>query len=202
MFYRKFGKRALDVILASLGLILAAPIIALVAVALFVEARQWPFFVQLRPGLYGRLFACVKLKTMRDSTDARGNVLPDSIRLTRVGAWARKWSLDELPQLLNVVTGDMSVVGPRPLMPKYLEFYSNEQARRHDVRPGISGLAQVNGRNHLPWARKFELDVEYVDHVSFKLDLAIIVETVWSVLRRKGINDQNGKPVEEFKGNV
>jgi len=200
VFYRKFGKRALDVAIASVALIFVCPIIFVVACALFFESREWPFFVQLRPGLRSRLFGCVKLKTMRNLRDEHGEFLPDSVRLTRVGSWARKWSLDEVPQLINVVKGDMSIVGPRPLMPKYLQLYSSEQARRHDVRPGLSGLAQVNGRNHLAWTERFALDIEYVDHVSFKLDLAIIFKTLWLVARRTGINGQDGGSIEEFKG--
>ena len=159
-----------------------------------------PFFFQLRPGKGGKIFKIIKFKTMNDRKDAEGNLLPDSDRLTKVGSFVRKTSLDEIPQLLNVVIGDMSIVGPRPLLTTYLHLYSDFQNRRHDVKPGITGWAQVNGRNAISWDKKFELDVWYVDHISFLLDLKILFKTVQKVIKSDGINAADSATIEPFQG--
>src|SRR5690606_16659658 len=159
-----------------------------------------PFFVQPRPGKNEKLFKIVKFKTMNDRKDANGKLLPDADRLTPIGKWVRKTSLDEIPQLINVLKGDMSLVGPRPLLPEYLPLYNDRQRRRHEVHPGITGWAQVNGRNAISWTRKFELDVYYVDHVSFALDMKILWLTVMKVVRREGLNQSGQSPMERFDG--
>jgi lipopolysaccharide/colanic/teichoic acid biosynthesis glycosyltransferase len=159
------------------------------------------FFTQPRPGKNGKVFKLVKFKTMNDKRDASGNLLPDADRLTKTGRLVRSLSLDELPQLINVLKGDMSLIGPRPLLVKYLPLYNNEQARRHEVRPGITGWAQVNGRNAIGWEEKFMLDVWYVDHVSFILDMKIIIMTIRNVIQRKDISASNHATMEAFKGN-
>ncbi|WP_343230530.1 sugar transferase [uncultured Akkermansia sp.] len=198
--YRSFIKRLMDfsVALAMLAVLLV-PLLALMAL-LAAANRGTPFFRQTRPGLHGRLFRIVKFKTMTDETDERGELLPDERRLTRVGRLVRSLSLDELPQLFNVLAGQMSFIGPRPLLPEYLPLYSAEQARRHDVRPGITGWAQVNGRNSISWERKFELDVWYVDHLSFLLDMRIIFLTLAKVVRRQGISAEGSATMEKFTG--
>nr|WP_302015628.1 sugar transferase [uncultured Akkermansia sp.] len=200
MIYRSFIKRLMDfsVALAMLAVLLV-PLLALMAL-LAAANRGTPFFRQTRPGLHGRLFRIVKFKTMTDETDERGELLPDERRLTRVGRLVRSLSLDELPQLFNVLAGQMSFIGPRPLLPEYLPLYSAEQARRHDVRPGITGWAQVNGRNSISWERKFELDVWYVDHLSFLLDMRIIFLTLAKVVRRQGISAEGSATMEKFTG--
>jgi lipopolysaccharide/colanic/teichoic acid biosynthesis glycosyltransferase len=183
-----FCKRLFDVVFSLLALIILSPVILLLAVWLAL-AQGWPvLFTQTRPGLGGKLFHLVKFRTMRDARGADGKLLPDEQRITRLGAFLRRSSLDELPEFLNVLKGDMSVVGPRPLLVQYLERYSPQQARRHDVLPGITGWAQVNGRNALTWEEKFALDVWYVDHWSFWLDMRIILLTVWKIFKREGIS--------------
>ena len=159
------------------------------------------FFLQERPGRYGRIFRIVKFKTMTDERDADGCLLPDEQRLTRIGKWVRSLSIDELPQLVNVVKGDMSLIGPRPLLVDYLPLYSERQARRHEVRPGITGWAQVNGRNTVNWPEKFEMDVWYVDHLSFKLDMQILRQTVYKVVKRDGIASEGSVTMTPFRGN-
>ncbi|MCC8147571.1 sugar transferase [Akkermansia sp.] len=198
--YRSFIKRMMDfsVALAMLAVLLV-PLLALMAL-LAAANRGTPFFRQTRPGLHGKLFRIVKFKTMTDETDERGELLPDERRLTRVGRLVRSLSLDELPQLFNVLAGQMSFIGPRPLLPEYLPLYSAEQARRHDVRPGITGWAQVNGRNSISWERKFELDVWYVDHLSFLLDMRIIFLTLAKVVQRQGISAEGSATMEKFTG--
>nr|WP_290547627.1 sugar transferase [Akkermansia sp.] len=200
MIYRSFIKRMMDfsVALAMLAVLLV-PLLALMAL-LAAANRGTPFFRQTRPGLHGKLFRIVKFKTMTDETDERGELLPDERRLTRVGRLVRSLSLDELPQLFNVLAGQMSFIGPRPLLPEYLPLYSAEQARRHDVRPGITGWAQVNGRNSISWERKFELDVWYVDHLSFLLDMRIIFLTLAKVVQRQGISAEGSATMEKFTG--
>lgn len=158
------------------------------------------FFPQQRPGKDEKIFKIVKFKTMTDERDVEGNLLPDEKRLTKIGKFIRKTSLDELPQLINVLKGDMSLIGPRPLLPQYLPLYSKEQARRHNVRPGITGWAQVNGRNDISWGKKFELDVWYVDHLSFGLDMKIIFLTIWKVLKRDGVSKEGMATTEPFNG--
>ena len=167
----------------------------------FANNGKCLFFLQERPGRHGKIFKVIKFKTMTDERDAEGNLLPDDKRLTKVGKFVRSTSIDELPQLINVLKGDMSFIGPRPLLPQYLPLYNKEQARRHEVRPGITGWAQVNGRNAISWTRKFELDVWYVDHCSFLLDLKIIVLTIKKVFVREGISSDTSVTMEPFTGN-
>jgi len=192
--YRYFFKRVFDIIASLVILVLLSPILLVICLWLhFANKGAGVFFYQQRPGLHGELFSIIKFKSMTDEKDSEGNLLPNEQRITKIGALLRKTSLDELPQFINVLKGDMSMIGPRPLVIRYLDLYSPEQARRHDVRPGITGWAQVNGRNAISWTRKFELDVWYVDHVSLWLDLKIVYMTVVNILRRKDINSNSGK---------
>lgn len=198
--YQRYIKRMMDLILGFLLLILISPILVLVTLLLAIANNGQPFFVQPRPGKNEKLFKIVKFKTMNDRKDANGKLLPDADRLTPIGKWVRKTSLDEIPQLINVLKGDMSLVGPRPLLPEYLPLYNDRQRRRHEVRPGITGWAQVNGRNAISWTRKFELDIYYVDHISFALDIKILWLTVMKVVRREGVNQSGQSPMEPFDG--
>jgi undecaprenyl phosphate N,N'-diacetylbacillosamine 1-phosphate transferase len=201
--YRHFLKRAIDFTLALLALLVIWPFLLAIAVWLhFANKGAGAFFYQERPGLHGRIFKVIKFKTMTDEKDGEGNLLPDADRLTPVGRFVRSTSIDELPQLFNVLKGDMALIGPRPLLVKYLPLYSEEQRRRHDVRPGITGWAQVNGRNNISWKKKFELDVYYVDHLSFALDLRVLFTTVKKVLERKDINTTTGNSatMDAFNG--
>lgn len=193
-------KRAIDLSLAVPALIVAAPILLLTALLVLVGVGRPILFMQPRPGFRGRPFTLVKFRTMRDARDAGGDVLPDAMRLTPVGAALRRWSLDELPELWNVLRGDMSLVGPRPLLMEYLPLYSAEQARRHEVRPGITGWAQVNGRNAQTWEDRLAMDVWYVDHHNLALDLRILLMTAVKVLRREGISQPGMATMERFKG--
>jgi lipopolysaccharide/colanic/teichoic acid biosynthesis glycosyltransferase len=196
------AKRALDVVLAGAGLIALAPVMG-AATLVGLAAHGWPpTFVQERPGLHGKTFRMVKLRTMTNAKDADGRLLPDAERLTAVGKLMRATSLDELPELWNVLRGDMSLVGPRPLLVRYLARYTPEQMLRHDMPPGITGWAQVRGRNALSWEAKFAHDVWYVDHWSFALDLRILAETVWTVVRREGIAAEGEATMPEFMGGV
>ena len=200
MIYGNCIKRVLDFSAALIVLaVLLVPFLALAAL-LAAANRGTPFFRQTRPGRRGKLFRIVKFQTMTDEQDARGELLPDERRLTRAGRLVRSLSLDELPQLFNVLAGQMSFIGPRPLLPEYLPLYSAEQARRHDVRPGITGWAQVNGRNSIGWDRKFELDVWYVDHLSLLLDARIILLTLAKVVQRQGISAEGSATMEKFTG--
>ncbi len=200
MIYGNCIKRVLDFSAALIVLaVLLVPFLALAAL-LAAANRGTPFFRQTRPGRRGKLFRIVKFKTMTDEKDDRGELLPDERRLTRAGRLVRSLSLDELPQLFNVLAGQMSFIGPRPLLPEYLPLYSAEQARRHDVRPGITGWAQVNGRNSIGWDRKFELDVWYVDHLSLLLDARIILLTLAKVVQRQGISAEGSATMEKFTG--
>lgn len=183
-------------------LALLSPIILLTIILLAFANRGNVFFLQLRPGLNGKPFKIIKFKTMRDAYDSNGNPLSDEVRLTKIGQFVRSVSLDELLQLINVVKGDMSLVGPRPLLMQYLSRYSPEQARRHEVKPGITGWAQVNGRNAISWAVKFQLDVEYINKQTFWLDIKILRLTILKVIKRKDINPLGQKTLEEFKGNI
>ena len=199
--YRKFFKRAIDI--AASGGVLAVLSVPLAAVTLwlhFANKGAGAFFMQERPGKDGKIFKVIKFKTMTDERDADGNLLPDSRRLTRVGRFVRSTSIDELPQLINVLKGDMSLIGPRPLLVRYLPLYTPEQARRHDVRPGITGWAQCHGRNAITWARKFELDVWYVDHISFATDCRIVWTTLLKTIRRDGISAEGKATTEAFNG--
>ncbi len=199
--YRTFFKRFLDFTLTALGLLVISPLLLLIALLLLFANKGKPLFYQQRPGKNARIFRVVKFKTMSDKRDKSGNLLPDAERLTPIGKFIRKTSLDELPQLINVLRGDMSLVGPRPLLIEYLPLYSKEQARRHEVKPGITGWAQVNGRNAIGWNEKFKLDVWYVDNISFWLDLKILWLTVLKVLKSEGISQPGQASMEAFKGN-
>lgn len=193
-------KKILDFLVSVFCLIVLSPVFMVVTLILFISTRTNPFFTQDRPGKSGKIFKLIKFKTMTDESDSSGKLLPDEKRLTKVGKFVRSTSLDEIPQLINVLKGDMSLVGPRPLLVRYLPLYNEKQARRHNVRPGITGWAQVNGRNAISWEQKFDLDVWYVDNISFALDLKIIRMTVMNVLKRKGINSDTSATMEPFKG--
>lgn len=199
--YKNFIKPAIDFVLALVGFLFLSPVFVMVTIGLFFANDGKPFFFQLRPGKDGKIFKIIKFKTMTDKKDENGNLLPDADRLTKIGSFVRKTSLDEIPQLLNVIKGDMSLVGPRPLLPKYLELYNDFQRRRNEVKPGITGWAQVNGRNSISWEKKFEYDVWYVDNVSFLLDVKILIMTVLKVVKSEGINEQGQATSNEFKGN-
>lgn len=194
------AKRCLDLLVAGSLLLLSAPLLAVVSLAIAATLGRPVFFRQRRPGLGGKPFYLYKFRTMKEQRNAAGELLPDGERLTTLGRWLRSSSLDELPTLWNVLKGDMSLVGPRPLLMQYLERYSPEQARRHEVVPGITGWAQIHGRNRLSWEEKFALDVWYVDHQSFFLDLKILAKTLGTVLRREGISAQGQATAEEFRG--
>lgn len=195
-------KRILDFLISLSVLLCIWPILLLFTIGLhFANKGAGAFFTQERPGYKGRIFKVFKFKTMSDERDAEGNLLPDEVRLTKIGKLVRSTSIDELPQLFNVLKGNMALIGPRPLLPQYLPLYSKEQARRHDVRPGITGWAQVNGRNAISWTRKFELDVWYVDHCSPLLDLKILFLTVKKVFVREGISHEGQATMEYFNGN-
>lgn len=200
--YRNYIKRALDFILVFLVLIIIWPLLLLIALWLhFANKGAGALFLQERPGKDGKIFKVIKFKTMTDERDGQGNLLPDEKRITKIGKFIRSTSIDELPQLVNVLKGDMALIGPRPLLPRYLPLYNKEQARRHEVRPGITGWAQVNGRNAISWAKKFELDVWYVDHCSLSLDLKILFLTVKKVFVREGISSDTSVTMEPFTGN-
>lgn len=199
-FYTRFGKRSLDLGLSLSALLLLAPLLVILALFVRVKLGAPILFRQRRPGLHGKLFTLYKFRTMTDARDAQGNLLPDTQRLTAFGRFLRSASLDELPELFNVIKGEMSLVGPRPLLMQYLPRYTPEQMRRHAVKPGITGWAQVNGRNALTWEQKFELDVWYVEHQSFSLDLKIIFMTAWKILKREGINQTGQATAQEFMG--
>ena len=199
--YKFFFKRLIDFLIALIGLILLSPVFIVVTVLLYFANQGKPFFVQARPGLNEKIFNIIKFKTMNDKKDAQGNYLPDSERLTPIGSFIRQTSLDELPQLINVLKGDMALIGPRPLLPQYLELYNETQKRRHSIRPGITGWAQVNGRNAISWTKKFELDIWYVDHLSFATDCRVVILTLKKVLKKEGINQAHQATVEAFKGN-
>jgi lipopolysaccharide/colanic/teichoic acid biosynthesis glycosyltransferase len=200
--YRRSLKRIIDIVVASVALLVLLPTLALIALAIRFHLGSPVFFTQVRPGRHGRLFNIVKFRTMRDARDRDGRLLPDEARLTRFGAFLRSTSLDELPELWNVARGDMSLVGPRPLLVQYLDRYTPTQARRHDVRPGITGLAQVSGRNALTWEQKFAFDVDYVEQCSPGLDLRILLRTFRMVVARTGVNQPGHATVEEFLGSV
>jgi undecaprenyl phosphate N,N'-diacetylbacillosamine 1-phosphate transferase len=199
--YKTFFKRILDLIVALIGFILLSPVFVLVMIGLFFANQGKPFFFQTRPGKNEQLFKIIKFKTMNDKKDRDGNLLADKERLTPIGAFVRKTSLDEIPQLLNVLKGDMSLIGPRPLLVQYLPLYNDIQKKRHNIRPGITGWAQINGRNAISWNQKFEYDVWYVQHCSFLLDLKILSLTVNKVVVREGISQEGEVTMEVFKGN-
>ncbi|MGM9871708.1 MAG: sugar transferase [Muribaculaceae bacterium] len=200
--YRHFFKRLIDIIVSGLALIVLALPMALIAIWLhFANKGAGVFFTQERPGLHGKIFKIYKFKTMIAERDENGKLLPDDKRFTKVGRLVRSLSIDELPQLWNVLKGDMSLIGPRPLLPKYLPLYSPEQARRHDVRPGITGWAQCHGRNAISWGEKFKLDVWYVDNCSFVTDCKVILHTIRTVIKREGISSATCSTMEPFNGN-
>ncbi|MNV05666.1 Undecaprenyl phosphate N,N'-diacetylbacillosamine 1-phosphate transferase [compost metagenome] len=199
--YRHFFKRLFDFFIALIGLIVLSPIFIVVTIGLYFANDGKPFFFQSRPGLNERIFKIIKFKTMNDKKDANGNLLSDAERLTPIGAFVRKTSLDEIPQLINVLKGDMAIIGPRPLLIQYLPLYNDKQRRRHEVRPGITGWAQVNGRNAISWTKKFELDVWYVDHVSFLTDLNVFFTTFKKVFKSEGISADGHVTIEPFNGN-
>ena len=199
--YKHFFKRFFDFCISLIALICISPIFLVITIWLhFANKGAGAFFFQERPGKDGKIFKVIKYKTMTDERDTNGNLLPDEVRLTKVGKFVRSTSIDELPQLINVLKGDMALIGPRPLLPQYLPLYSPEQARRHEVRPGISGWAQCHGRNAISWTEKFKLDVWYVDHVSLMTDLKVIWITIMKVLKRDGISHEGNATMEAFNG--
>lgn len=199
-FYEKYIKRPQDFCCALAAIIVLSPIMAVTALLVRVKLGAPVIFKQERPGLHGKIFTLYKFRTMTDAKDRNGNLLPDEVRLTKFGKMLRSTSLDELPELINMLKGDMAVVGPRPLLVKYLPLYNEYQARRHEVRPGFTGYAQVNGRNAITWDDKFEKDVFYVDHITFLGDWKIIFQTLKTVIRREGISSGSSVTMEEFKG--
>lgn len=199
--YKHFFKRVIDFMIALISLLVFCPLLVLVAIWLhFANKGAGAFFYQERPGLHGKIFRVIKFKTMTDERDAAGKLLPDAHRLTKIGKFVRSTSIDELPQLINVLKGDMSLIGPRPLLPKYLPLYSEDQMRRHEVRPGISGWAQCHGRNSISWKQKFEYDVWYVDHCTLWTDIKVIYLTIIKVIKRADINSNNAVTMEPFNG--
>ena len=198
--YRNYIKRILDLVLSLTAAVVLSPIMLITAVLVRVKLGKPVIFRQERPGKDERIFKLYKFRTMTDAKDENGELLPDEVRLTKFGKALRSTSLDELPELWNIVKGDMSIVGPRPLLVRYLPLYNEKQKHRHDVRPGFTGLAQVHGRNSISWAEKFDWDVKYVNHVTFLTDVKIILDTVGIVLKREGINSDTSVTMEEFKG--
>jgi|SRR5690625_2704229 len=198
--YRRFIKRPMDFILSLIAIIVLSPLFIMIATLIKMKLGSPILFKQKRPGMNEKIFIMYKFRTMTDERDENGNLLPDSVRLTKFGSLLRSTSLDELPELFNILKGDMSLIGPRPLMVQYLPLYNNHQKRRHEVRPGLSGLAQISGRNTINWEDKFNLDVEYVDNVSFIEDWKIIIATIKVVFARDGINSENTATMEPFKG--
>jgi lipopolysaccharide/colanic/teichoic acid biosynthesis glycosyltransferase len=198
--YKHVFKRLLDLVLSSVVLVVTSPLFLLTFFVLLIQNKGKVFFLQERPGLNQKPFHIIKFKTMTDDTDAKGNLLPDIERITKFGGLVRKLSIDELPQLINVLKGDMSLIGPRPLLFKYILLYSKEQLQRHEVRPGITGWAQVNGRNSISWTRKFELDIEYVNNLSLTLDLKIFFLTLKKIIIKEGVNQTEDRPMLPFDG--
>jgi len=198
--YKSFFKRTFDFTAAFIGIVVLSPFFVIIFISLSLINNGQPFFFQVRPGKNEKLFRIIKFRTMNNKKDREGNLLPDSERLTKFGSFVRKTSLDEIPQLLNVLAGSMSLIGPRPLLPQYLPLYNEVQARRHEVRPGITGWAQVNGRNAISWKQKFEYDIWYVDHLSPAIDIRILVLTVKKVFISEGISQQGQATAEAFDG--
>lgn len=198
--YRHYLKRIIDFLAAGMGFIVLSPVFILVTLLLYIANQGKPFFFQARPGKHGNIFRVIKFKTMNDRKGPDAELLPDADRLTRLGAFVRKTSLDEIPQLLNVLKGDMSLVGPRPLLVEYLPLYNADQQRRHEVKPGITGWAQVNGRNAISWEEKFRYDTWYVDHISLALDIRILLMTILKVFKREGIAQDGQVTMRKFEG--
>lgn len=200
--YRKYIKRPMDFVLSLLAIIVLSPLILIIAILVKIKLGSPVLFKQQRPGMNEKIFTMYKFRTMTDERDENGNLLPDEVRLTKFGKFLRSTSLDELPELFNILKGDMSIIGPRPLLVEYLSLYNEHQKRRHEVKPGLSGLAQVNGRNAISWEQKFDLDVQYVDNVTFLGDLKIIFQTIKKVIIREGISSENAATMEPFRGNL
>lgn len=201
VFYRNYGKRMIDIVLSFIALIILTPLLIIIGVLVYFKLGSPVLFTQERPGKDEKIFKLYKFRTMTDEKDGDGVLLPDSVRLTKFGKFLRSTSLDELPELWNILIGDMNIVGPRPLLVQYLPLYNNHQKRRHDVRPGLTGYAQVNGRNAISWQEKFNYDVEYVDKVNFLLDTQIVFKTIKQVLIKEGISSETSATMEVFKGN-
>lgn len=199
--YKRYFKRPMDIILSLIAIIVLSPVLLTIAILVRIKLGNPVMFKQKRPGLNGKIFTLYKFRTMTDERDKLGNLLPDSERLTKFGKFLRSTSLDELPELFNIIKGDMSIVGPRPLLVQYLPLYNKHQKRRHEVRPGLTGWAQVNGRNAISWKDKFDLDIEYVDNINFLLDWKIIILTIKKVFARDGINQEGEATMEYFTGN-
>ena len=200
--YGKYIKRILDFVLSLLALIILTPLILIFTIIDAIKMKKKPFFVQKRPGKDGKIFSLIKFRTMTNKKDKDGNLLPDEKRLTSYGKFLRSTSIDEVLEIINILKGDMSIIGPRPLLVKYLPLYNEYQKHRHDVRPGLTGYAQVHGRNAVSWEEKFDMDVKYVQHITFMGDLKILLETVVKVLKRDGISSETSVTMEEFRGTV
>lgn len=201
VLYRNFFKRFYDIVLSLLGIVILSPVFIILIIIGAIKMKGNPFFTQQRPGKNEKIFKLIKFRTMTNEKDEKGNLLPDEQRLVKYGKFLRSTSLDELPELFNILKGDMSIVGPRPLLVKYLPLYSDEQRQRHKVRPGLTGLAQANGRNAISWQDKFNYDVAYVKNITFIIDVKIMFLTVYNVLKRDGINSENDATMEDFLGN-
>jgi undecaprenyl phosphate N,N'-diacetylbacillosamine 1-phosphate transferase len=199
--YKHFLKKLFDFVIALIGLSILSPLFLFIIIALCITNHGKPFFIQKRPGKNEKIFRIIKFKTMNDKKDNTGNLLSDVQRLTKIGSFVRKTSIDEIPQLINILKGDMSLIGPRPLLPEYLPLYNENQKRRHDVKPGITGWAQVNGRNAISWQQKFEFDCWYVDNISFRLDLKIVLLTIKKIIIKEGINSADSATINPFNGN-
>lgn len=199
--YKKIYKRIIDFILAFLGILILLPVFIIISLILLIVNQGNPFFFQKRPGKDEKIFTLVKFKTMKDIRDKQGNLLPDMVRLTKIGAFIRRFSLDEIPNLLNVLIGDMSLIGPRPLFIEYLPLYNEKQSRRHEVSPGITGWAQINGRNTISWKQKFDLDIWYIDNLSFQLDIKIFFLTLIKIFNTEDVNASERETMEWFNGN-
>lgn len=200
-FYEKYVKRPQDFLCALAAILILSPVLLAVAVCVRIKLGSPVLFKQQRPGLHEKIFQLYKFRTMTDARDENGELLPDEIRLTPFGKWLRSTSLDELPELWNILRGDMAVIGPRPLLVKYLPLYSEKQHRRHEIRPGLTGYAQSHGRNTVSWEERFEMDVWYVDHISFVTDIRVLVDTIKTVIKREGVSSEASATMEEFKGN-